>query len=186
MIQDSDDSCASSEFSDFSEPDLPSEAYQVTNKSDLSLGPQIQVQILAELYSKPIPVIAYFDTCAHSTMMNPRVLPPDAWKKKDNEFLVADGQIFTTNLVSKYKVGIQFFPACTLWTHVIGTPLPDKDVLIGWDVYSQSKFIRIFPTGIRFKLEFKPFSSLLKIFPLSVIFTTSPRETLLLLHKQPC
>ncbi|KAK2634647.1 hypothetical protein Ddye_029439 [Dipteronia dyeriana] len=132
MIQDSDDFGLSSESSDYSEPDFSSEAYQATNGSSLSLGPQIQ-------------------------------------KKKDNEFLANDGQIFTTNLVSKQKIGIQFFPTCTLWTHVIGTPIPDKDIVIGWDIYSQSKFIRILPTGIRFKREFKPFSNIPKHFPLSAI-----------------
>ncbi|KAK2650044.1 hypothetical protein Ddye_017533 [Dipteronia dyeriana] len=102
MIQDSDDSSASSKFSDFSEPNLPSKAYQVTNKSDLSLSPQIQVQILVEKYSKPIPVIAYFDTGVHSTMMNLRVPPPDAWKKKDNEFLATDGQAMVFPLQALY------------------------------------------------------------------------------------
>ncbi|KAK2642109.1 hypothetical protein Ddye_023872 [Dipteronia dyeriana] len=82
-------------------------------------------------YSKPVPTIAYFDTSAHTTMMNPRVLPPEAWKEKSNEFLTVDDQIFITNLVYKKKIGIQFFPSYTLWTHVIGTPFPDKDILIG-------------------------------------------------------
>ncbi|KAK2638389.1 hypothetical protein Ddye_026184 [Dipteronia dyeriana] len=104
ILQDSDNSRDSLEFFYYSESDLPSEAYQVTNRSDLSVGPQIQVQILVEKYPKPIPVIAYFDTGVHSTMMNPKVMPLDAWKKEDNEFLAADGQIFTTNLVSKYKI----------------------------------------------------------------------------------
>ncbi|KAK2640780.1 hypothetical protein Ddye_022543 [Dipteronia dyeriana] len=106
MIQESDDSGLSSESSDYSEPDLPSEAYQATSGSNLSLGPQVQVQILVEKYSRPISDIVYFDTGAHSTMINPRVLPPEVWKKKDNGFLAADGQIFTTNLVSKQKIGI--------------------------------------------------------------------------------
>ncbi|KAK2645919.1 hypothetical protein Ddye_021114 [Dipteronia dyeriana] len=134
MSQDSDDSYSSSETSDYSGPDLPSEAYQATSNNNL--GPQIQVQILAEKYSKPVPAIAHFDTGAHSIMMNPRVLPLEAWKDESNEFLAADGQIFITKLVSRKKIGIQFFPSFTLLTHVIGTPLPDKDILIGWDVYS--------------------------------------------------
>ncbi|KAK2637674.1 hypothetical protein Ddye_025469 [Dipteronia dyeriana] len=71
IIQDSEDASLSSESSDYSELDFPSEAYQVTSGNSLYLGPQIQVQILAEKYSKPISAIAYFDTGAHSTMMNP-------------------------------------------------------------------------------------------------------------------
>ncbi|KAK2659173.1 hypothetical protein Ddye_005706, partial [Dipteronia dyeriana] len=126
MLKDFDNSSISSDSSNYSESDLPSEAYQVMSGNDLSLCPQIQVQILAEKYSKHIPVIAYFNIGAHSTMMNPRVLPPEAWKKKDHQFLVADGQTFTTNLVSKYKIGIQFFSARTLRTYVIGTPYQIK------------------------------------------------------------
>ncbi|KAK2658236.1 hypothetical protein Ddye_004769 [Dipteronia dyeriana] len=142
MVLDSDDS-SSSEQSSLPDHDYPSEAYQATNKENS--GPQIKIQILPTKYSKPIPVIAYFDTGAHSSMMNPSVLPAEAWKQENNQFLAADGQIFNTHLVSKHKIGLQFFPSFTLWTHVIGTPLPDKDILIGWDIYSQSKSIRILP-----------------------------------------
>ncbi|KAK2643659.1 hypothetical protein Ddye_018854 [Dipteronia dyeriana] len=49
MIQDSDNSSVSLEFSNFSEPDLPSEAYQVANKSDLrspNSSPNIDRKIL--------------------------------------------------------------------------------------------------------------------------------------------
>ncbi|KAK2647794.1 hypothetical protein Ddye_015283 [Dipteronia dyeriana] len=162
---------SSSGTSKYSGPDLPSEVYQAT--SDVNLGPQVQVQIMVEKYSKPVSAIAYFDTGAHSTMMNPKVLPPKAWKEEDNKFLVADGQIFIIKLVSRKKIGIQFFPSFTLWTHVIGTPLQDKDILIGWDVYSQSQSIRILPIGIRFKREFKPFTSIPKIFHQSKIPTNS-------------
>ncbi|KAK0580148.1 hypothetical protein LWI29_037057 [Acer saccharum] len=52
---------------------------------------------------------------------------------------------------------------------VVGTPLPDKDILLGWDVFCQSKSLRILPTGIRYKKNFKAFSDISKIFPLSEI-----------------
>ncbi|KAK2660157.1 hypothetical protein Ddye_006690 [Dipteronia dyeriana] len=134
-----------------SDHDFPSEAYQVADKDNLSTSPQIPVQVLSEKYSKHVYVIAYFDTGAHTTMKNPKVLPPNTWKESVHHFLAVDGQTFITNLVSKNKVGIQIFPSCTLWVRVIGTSLPDKDVLIGWDVYSQAKFLRVLPAGIRFK-----------------------------------
>ncbi|KAK2656992.1 hypothetical protein Ddye_010044 [Dipteronia dyeriana] len=123
MILDSEDhDSSSSEHSSYPDPGSPSEAYQATN-NEIS-GPQIKIQIQATKYSKPIPVIAYFDTGAHSSMMNPSVLPTEAWKEEKNQFLAADGQLFNTYLVSKNKIGLQFFPSFTLWTHVIGTPLP--------------------------------------------------------------
>ncbi|KAK2665278.1 hypothetical protein Ddye_003852 [Dipteronia dyeriana] len=87
-------------------------------------------------------------------MMNPNILPPDAWKHENNQFLAADGQLFSTHLVSKHKIGLQFFPSFTICTYIIGTPLPDKDILIGWDIYSQARSIRILPQGIHFKKEF--------------------------------
>ncbi|KAK2648935.1 hypothetical protein Ddye_016424 [Dipteronia dyeriana] len=75
MMLDSDDTSSSGDSS-LPEQDYPSEAYQATNKENA--GPQIKIQILPTKYSKPVPVIAYFDTGAHSSMMNPNVLPADA------------------------------------------------------------------------------------------------------------
>ena len=102
-------------------------------------------------------------------MMNPKILPPAAWKPSTHYFKAADGKVFTTNLISAKKIGIKIFPSYTIWVHVIGTPLPDKDILIGWDVYCQCKSLRLLPTGIRYKKEFKSFSDIPKIFPLSEI-----------------
>ncbi|KAK2658234.1 hypothetical protein Ddye_004767 [Dipteronia dyeriana] len=176
MVLDSDDS-SSSEQSSLPDHDYPSEAYQATNKENS--GPQIKIQILPTKYSKPIPVIAYFDTGAHSSMMNPSVLPAEAWKQENNQFLAADEQIFNTHLVSKHKIGLQFFPSFTLWTHVIGTPLPDKDILIGWDIYSQSKSIRILPQAHQTP-QIPP------SFPLEFIDTLSPGQTPTIQQIQHC
>ncbi|KAK3200413.1 hypothetical protein Dsin_023828 [Dipteronia sinensis] len=101
--------------------------------------------------------------------MTPNILPPETWKSHTQYFKAANGKIFATNLISKHKTSIKFFPSYTFWAHVIGTSLPDKDVLIGWDVYSQCKSLRILPAGIRYKRDFKPFSQIPKIFPLSEI-----------------
>ncbi|KAK2640900.1 hypothetical protein Ddye_022663 [Dipteronia dyeriana] len=112
MIQDSDDSSTLSESTDYTDTVSPSEAYQATSSD--STGPRVQVQVLTIKYSKPVPIIVYFDTRAHSSMMNPKVLPAETWKEERNEFLAADGKIFVTNLISKHKIGIQFFPSFTL------------------------------------------------------------------------
>ncbi|KAK0604186.1 hypothetical protein LWI29_012913 [Acer saccharum] len=102
-------------------------------------------------------------------MMNPKVLPPEFWKPHVRHFKAADGKVFSTNLISRKNIGIKFFPSFTLWVQVIGTPLLDKDILLGWDVFCQSKSLRILPTGIRYKKDFKAFSDVPKIFPLSEI-----------------
>ncbi|KAK2663835.1 hypothetical protein Ddye_002409 [Dipteronia dyeriana] len=105
-LRHSGESGSASDSSDYSGPDLLSEAYQAI--SDNNLGPQIQVHILVEKYSKHVHVIVYFDTGAHSTMMNPMVIPPEFWKEESNEFLAADGQIFITKLVSKKRLASNF------------------------------------------------------------------------------
>ncbi|KAK2645460.1 hypothetical protein Ddye_020655 [Dipteronia dyeriana] len=122
MVQDSDDSSTSSEQLGYTDHGSPLEVYQATSNG--SKSPHVKIQILTTKYSKPVRVIAYFDTGAHSSMMNPNVLPSDAWKEEKNEFLAADGQIFNTYLISKHKVSIQFFPSFTLWTQASSSTAP--------------------------------------------------------------
>ncbi|KAK0572267.1 hypothetical protein LWI29_028886 [Acer saccharum] len=83
-------------------------------------SPQAPVRILPDKYSKPVDVIAYFDIGSH-TIMNPKVLPPEFWKPHVRHFKAADGKVFSTNLISRKKIGIKFFPSFTLWVQVIGT-----------------------------------------------------------------
>ena len=167
ILQDSS-SASCSEYSHSSDDETVHDSYQVALVTSFS-GPQILIHILPDKYSRPIEAIAYFDTGSHNTMMNPKILPPDAWKSCTHYFRAADGKIFTTNLVSKNKIGIKVFPSFTLWTRVIGTPLPDNDILIGWDVYCQFQSLRIVPTGIRYKRDFKPFCNTSKVFSLTTL-----------------
>ncbi|KAK0585709.1 hypothetical protein LWI29_032859 [Acer saccharum] len=132
-------------------------------------GPHAPVRIRPDKYSNPVDVIAYFDTGSQNTMMNPTILPPKYWKSQEHHFRAANGKVFATHLISKKKIGIQFFPSFTLWVHVLGTPLPDKDILLGWDIFCQCKSLRILPFRIRYKKNFKAFSDIPKIFPLSAI-----------------
>jgi hypothetical protein len=64
-------------------------------------------------------------------MINPSLLPPDIWIKSKDLFQAANGEIFEANLVTEHKIGIQFFPSCTVWLHVYGNDLHGNDVLIG-------------------------------------------------------
>ena len=89
-------------------------------------------------------------------MMNLAVLRPETWVKHIEYFKAVDGEIFKTDLITKRPVGIQFFPECIVWTKVIGSNLPDKDLLIGFDVYQQAKRLQILPDGVRFKMLSKP------------------------------
>ncbi|KAK3221318.1 hypothetical protein Dsin_008343 [Dipteronia sinensis] len=91
------------------------------SRSDSSSCLQVPIQILLTKFSKPIEVIAYFDTGSHTTMMNPNILPPDSWKPHTRYFKATDGKIFTTNLISKSKISIKFFPSFTIWIKVLAS-----------------------------------------------------------------
>lgn len=109
------------------------------------------------------------DTGAQITMMNPNILPTDAWVKHVAYFVAADGKVFRTDLISKAKIGIRFFLECIVWTMVIGNNLPNKDIVVGMDVYSASNRLQILPRGIKYKREFKPYTEVLKLYSLSKV-----------------
>jgi len=145
---------------------------EITKAEEQSLisslpAPNIEVHILPTKYEVPIKAIAFIDTGASRTMMNPKILHPDFWEPKELRFKAASGKVFTTELMTKRRIGIKFFPDCTIYTKVIGTDLPGKDILIGMDVYTQLKGMQLLPNGVRYRKNFKPFNPLMKIFSLA-------------------
>ena len=54
-------------------------------------------------------------------------------------FRAALGQIFQTSLITTAPIGVQIFPNCVIWSKIIGSELPDKDLLIGFDLLALSK-----------------------------------------------
>ncbi|KAK3198399.1 hypothetical protein Dsin_021814 [Dipteronia sinensis] len=104
FIWDVDPSISDEDFADYGSSSVYSSYQAVSTES--SSWPQVPFQILLEKFSKSIDVIAYFDTSSHTTMMNPNILPPDSWKPHTRYFKAVDGKIFTTNLISKTKIGI--------------------------------------------------------------------------------
>ncbi|KAH9716861.1 hypothetical protein KPL71_021602 [Citrus sinensis] len=93
-------------------------------------------------------------------------MPKIAPTKEKNPSAV-NGKLFTTSLITKKPIGIQIFPNCVIWTKVIGSTLPNKDILLGFDILHQIKHLQIIPTGIRVKSMFKPFTDILKLYNLS-------------------
>ncbi|XP_048229074.1 uncharacterized protein LOC125369846 [Ricinus communis] len=148
----------------------PPETFQFTTKPPPV--PYVPIQILLSEYSKPVPVIAFFDTGAQRSMMNPMVLPSEYWKPHDQFFRAANGQTFKTTLITRQKIGIQFFLDCVVWTHIIGSDLLNKDILIGFDVYHQAQKLQILPTVIKFKRQFRPYTETSNLF--SVTNTIPP------------
>ncbi|KAH9697989.1 hypothetical protein KPL71_023828 [Citrus sinensis] len=92
------------------------------------------------------------NTGAQRSMLNPHILPPTYWTKSEEHFKAINGKLFTTSLITKKPIGIQIFPNCVIWTKVIGSTLPNKDIFFSLD---------------RVKSMFKPFTDVLKLYNLS-------------------
>ncbi|KAH9685483.1 hypothetical protein KPL70_013980 [Citrus sinensis] len=88
----------------------------------------------------------------------------DPTMKQCSHYKIPLTQIVTS---LKKSIGIQIFPNCVIWTKVIGSTLPNKDILLGFDILHQIKHLQIIPTGIRVKSMFKPFTDILKLYNLS-------------------
>ncbi|KAH9763276.1 hypothetical protein KPL70_001107 [Citrus sinensis] len=129
--------------------------------------PSIKLQILPSKFQRPVPAIGLIDTGAQRSMLNPHILPPEYWTEYEEHFKAVNDKLFTTSLITKNPIGIQIFPKCVIWTKVIGSTLPYKDILLGFDILHQIKHLQILPTGIRVKSTFKPFIDILKLYNLS-------------------
>ncbi|KAH9780507.1 hypothetical protein KPL71_008106 [Citrus sinensis] len=129
--------------------------------------PSIKLQILPSKFQRPIPAIGLIDTGAQRSMLNPHILPSEYWTQSEEHFKAVNGKLFTTSLITKKPIGIQIFPNCVIWTKVIGSTLPNKDILLGFDILHQIKHLQIIPTGIRVKSMFKPFTDILKLYNFS-------------------
>jgi len=100
-------------------------------------------------------------------MMNPDILPEDAWKKHNEYFNAADGKTFHTALISRNQIYIQLFPECTVWLKVIGSKLHGHDLLMGFDLFFKAQRLQVHPYGLKYKREFKPFCTTQKLFSLT-------------------
>ncbi|KAH9751001.1 hypothetical protein KPL71_014108 [Citrus sinensis] len=130
------------------------------------LIPSIKLHILPSKFQRPIPAIGLIDTSAQPSMLNPHILQSQYWTESEEHFKAVNGN-FTTSLITKKPIGIQLFPNCVICTKVIGSTLPNKDILLGFDILHQIKHLQIVPTGIRVKSIFKPFTDILKLYNLS-------------------
>ncbi|KAK8493539.1 hypothetical protein V6N12_055104 [Hibiscus sabdariffa] len=102
--------------------------------TSIVLAPHVPVSIYLDKYDKPTDVIAFIDTGAAKTIMNPDILPAIWWKPHTMIFSTASNDEFVTHLISK-PITIQFFPVCSVRTTVLGSKLPGKDLVVGFDIY---------------------------------------------------
>jgi hypothetical protein len=130
-------------------------------------SPHIEIKLLTSKYAQPLKVIGCLDTGAQRSIINHTLLLSKSWVKTKDLFQATNSEIFGANLISKHKIGIQFFPRCIVWLHVYGNLLHGKDVLIGWDCYLQAKHLRLMPHGLGFRHELLPYSHLTHMYFLS-------------------
>ena len=134
--------------------------------SETSQSPHIQVTLLASKFAKPLKAIGLLDSGSLKTMVNPKLLPPDIWVPSKDHFVAVNGEVFHSS-ISKHKIGIRFFPDCTVWQHVYNNPPNGKDLLIGWDCYCKAQQLRLLPLGLRYKGYFQPYSLITHMYAIS-------------------
>ncbi|KAH9686122.1 hypothetical protein KPL70_014243 [Citrus sinensis] len=129
--------------------------------------PSLKMSILPSKFHKPIPVIGFIDTGADTNMVDPSVLPLDCWELHSKLFRAVNGETFETTLITKKPIGIQFFPNCIIWKKIVASKLPDKDLLIGFDILHLVKNLFLTSSGVRNKQMFLPYTDTLRLYALS-------------------
>ncbi|KAL5569654.1 hypothetical protein UlMin_026229 [Ulmus minor] len=153
--------CALQPYSDYSDPDNQESFYKITAINSVQPVSIVKMQVIPSKYSLLIKVAAFFDTGASFTIMNPDILPKEFWRKKKQYFHTTDINIFCTELISK-PIKLQFFPGCTIIHQILGSKLLGKDLIIGFDVYTKKKGLRILPSGLAYKQYFTVWEPLIQ------------------------
>ncbi|RYQ84275.1 hypothetical protein Ahy_B10g103413 isoform C [Arachis hypogaea] len=83
------------------------------------------------------------DTGYCATVIKPHVLPKEMWAPFSKKFAAANSQ--------------------TTWLRVLGSYLPNKDVLFGFDAFFRTHGLHIKPTGLSYKGQFLPFTGIQSI-----------------------
>ncbi|KAH9657972.1 hypothetical protein KPL70_023297 [Citrus sinensis] len=134
--------------------------------------PSLKMSILPSKFHKLVPVIGFIDTSADTNMIDPSVLPSDCWEHHSKLFRAVNGETFETTLMTKKPIAIQFFPNCIIWKKIVASKLPDKDLLISFDILHLVKNLFLTSSGVRYKQMFLPFTDTLRLYAISA--TPSP------------
>ncbi|KAH9792641.1 hypothetical protein KPL71_004209 [Citrus sinensis] len=140
---------------------------QTVNHVSTIPRPSLKMSILPSKFHKPILVIGFIDTGADTSMIDPYVLPSDCWEHHSKLFRAVNGETFETTLITKKPVGIQFFLNCIIWKKIVASKLPDKDLLIGFDILHLVKNLFLTSSGVRYKQMFLPYTDTLRLYALS-------------------
>ena len=112
--------------------------------------PIIKMKVIPSKYANPVRVAAFFDIGASYSIMNPDILPPAYWKKKKQFFHAANGEVLCAELISK-PIKLEFFSGCSIVHRIIGSKLPGKDLIIGFDLYMKKPGLKILPHGLAYE-----------------------------------
>ncbi|KAH9724622.1 hypothetical protein KPL70_007555 [Citrus sinensis] len=154
------------ESSDFEDISVISTVQTINHVSTIP-RPSLKMSILPSKFHKPIPVIGFIDTGADTNMIDPSVLPSDSWEPHSKFFRVVNGETLETTLITKKPIGIQFFPNCIIWKKIVASKLPDKDLLIGFDILHLVRNLFLTSSGVRYKQMFLPYTDTLRLYALS-------------------
>ncbi|KAL4582307.1 hypothetical protein LXL04_006854 [Taraxacum kok-saghyz] len=124
--------------------------------------PLAKVHLLTDVYAKPIPVIAFFDTGSSVSIIDPNILPARFWKPHYQTFYAANGQTFVVNKIS-IPINIRLFPRCVIRHRFLECNSVAKDVLIGFDLILKLPDMRFLLTGLRYKSFFNPYSHVQRV-----------------------
>ena len=115
-----------------------------------SATPIAQVHILLETCSRPILVIALFDTGVLATILHPKIPLAEFWLPYNQMFCAANGETFLITQKSK-PILIRIFPTLTIKHQVLGSPFTGKDLFIGFDLLHKISSLRWFSKGLLHK-----------------------------------
>ncbi|XP_070056972.1 uncharacterized protein [Nicotiana tomentosiformis] len=134
----------------------------------LVVFPQVELKVNSSKWDKPTRVIAFIDTGAACSLMNPIVLPEDQWVSHYMDFNIASNGIMTTTVITNHPVTIELFPRLKYRTKLIGSDVPGKDLIVGFVIFRQLKDqLQIRANEITFKKQFKPYSEIPRLFQIS-------------------
>ncbi|PWA63535.1 reverse transcriptase domain, Viral movement protein [Artemisia annua] len=131
--------------------------------------PLAKVHLLTDVYAKPIPVIAFFDTGSSVSILNPSILPDHYWKPHHQNFMAASGENFVIDKIS-VPINIRLFPKCVIRKRLLGSSSHGKDLLIGFDVLHKLPSLRWTGEGLHYKSFFNPWTDMHRLF----VATISP------------
>nr|XP_009770855.1 PREDICTED: uncharacterized protein LOC104221486 [Nicotiana sylvestris] len=114
----------------------------VNLRCEISIGSSYKIQqtdkkVYPSKWDKPTRVIAFIDIGTACSLMNHVVLPEDQWVSHFKDFNTASNGILTTTVITKHPVTIEFFPGFQYKTMLIGSDVPGKDLIVGFDIFKQ-------------------------------------------------